>query len=81
MRIIRLVSSFTHHESRFPETDKISPPILQMDDVTFGYTPEKIVLRNVSFDVGLESRIAIVGANGAGKSTLYVSFYIDQYCR
>ncbi|KAJ7585676.1 P-loop containing nucleoside triphosphate hydrolase protein [Mycena floridula] len=55
---------------KFPETDKISPPILQMDDVTFGYTAEKIVLRNVSFDVGLESRIAIVGANGAGKSTL-----------
>ncbi|KAJ7037472.1 P-loop containing nucleoside triphosphate hydrolase protein [Mycena alexandri] len=55
---------------KFPETEKISPPLLQMNEVTFGYTPEKIILRSVNIDVGLESRIAIVGANGAGKSTL-----------
>ncbi|KAK7059220.1 hypothetical protein VNI00_001847 [Paramarasmius palmivorus] len=55
---------------RFPETEKISPPLLQMNEVTFGYTPEKIVLKNVNIDVGLDSRIAIVGANGSGKSTL-----------
>lgn len=56
--------------SRFPETEKISPPLLQMSEVTFGYTPEKIILNHVNIDVGLDSRIAIVGANGAGKSTL-----------
>ncbi|KZP15225.1 hypothetical protein FIBSPDRAFT_833190 [Athelia psychrophila] len=55
---------------KFPETEKISPPLLQMSEVTFGYTPEKIILNHVNIDVGLDSRIAIVGANGAGKSTL-----------
>ncbi|KAJ7674451.1 P-loop containing nucleoside triphosphate hydrolase protein [Mycena rosella] len=55
---------------KFPETEKISPPLLQMNEVTFGYTHDKIVLKDVNIDVGLESRIAIVGANGAGKSTL-----------
>ncbi|KAI5983602.1 hypothetical protein EDD15DRAFT_1865013 [Pisolithus albus] len=55
---------------RFPEAEKISPPLLQLSEVTFGYTPEKLILKNVNFDVGLDSRIAIVGANGAGKSTL-----------
>ncbi|KAJ7924438.1 P-loop containing nucleoside triphosphate hydrolase protein [Mycena leptocephala] len=55
---------------KFPETEKISPPLLQMDEVTFGYTPDKIVLKGVNIDVGLDSRIAMVGANGAGKSTL-----------
>ncbi|KII86496.1 hypothetical protein PLICRDRAFT_44090 [Plicaturopsis crispa FD-325 SS-3] len=55
---------------KFPETEKISPPLLQMDEVTFGYSPEKIVLKDVNIDVSLDSRIAIVGANGAGKSTL-----------
>ncbi|KAF5381227.1 hypothetical protein D9757_007882 [Collybiopsis confluens] len=55
---------------KFPETEKISPPLLQMSEVTFGYSPDKIVLRGASIDVGLDSRIAIVGANGSGKSTL-----------
>lgn len=55
---------------KFPETEKISPPLLQMSEVTFGYTPEKIILKDVYIDVGLDSRIAMVGANGAGKSTL-----------
>ncbi|TFK76654.1 hypothetical protein BDN72DRAFT_953193 [Pluteus cervinus] len=55
---------------KFPETEKISPPLLQLSDVTFYYTLEKILLKSVYFDVGLDSRIAIVGANGAGKSTL-----------
>ncbi|KAJ7480075.1 P-loop containing nucleoside triphosphate hydrolase protein [Mycena galericulata] len=55
---------------KFPETEKISPPLLQMNEVTFGYTPEKIILKGVNIDIGLDSRIAIVGANGAGKSTL-----------
>ncbi|GLB36597.1 putative ABC transporter [Lyophyllum shimeji] len=55
---------------RFPETEKISPPLLQMSEVAFGYTPDKIILKGVNIDVGLDSRIAIVGANGSGKSTL-----------
>ncbi|KAJ8520357.1 hypothetical protein ONZ45_g2835 [Pleurotus djamor] len=55
---------------KFPETEKLSPPVLQLNEVTFGYVPEKLLLKNVNFDVQLDSRIAIVGANGAGKSTL-----------
>ncbi|KAJ3510179.1 hypothetical protein NLJ89_g4829 [Agrocybe chaxingu] len=62
--------AYTDENERFPETEKISPPLLQMNDITFGYTPDKILLRGVNFDVGLDSRIAMVGANGAGKSTV-----------
>jgi len=50
--------------------EKISPPLLQMNEVTFGYNPDKSILKNINFDIGFDSRIAIVGANGAGKSTL-----------
>jgi ATPase subunit of ABC transporter with duplicated ATPase domains len=53
--------------SRFPDVDKISPPLLQLSGVDFGYTPEKQILKNVYIDIGLDSRIAVVGANGAGK--------------
>jgi ATPase subunit of ABC transporter with duplicated ATPase domains len=58
------------HVFRFPETEKISPPLLQMSEVTFGYTKNQLILKSVNFDVGLDSRLAIVGANGVGKSTL-----------
>jgi ATP-binding cassette subfamily F protein 3 len=48
---------------KFPEVDKLSPPILQMQNVHFGYTPDKPLLRNVDLDVQLDSRIGIVGPN------------------
>ncbi|KAL4254534.1 ABC transporter domain-containing protein [Abortiporus biennis] len=55
---------------KFPETEKISPPVLQLNEVSFGYTPDKILLKGINIDVGLDSRIAVIGPNGAGKSTL-----------
>jgi len=54
---------------RFPEVEKMSPPIIQMTNVSFGYTKDNILLRNVDLDVQLDSRIGIVGPNGAGKTT------------
>lgn len=54
----------------FPEVEKLSPPIIQMSEVTFGYTPGKPLLRDVDLDVQLDSRIGIVGPNGAGKTTI-----------
>ncbi|KAI1429750.1 P-loop containing nucleoside triphosphate hydrolase protein [Xylaria sp. FL1777] len=55
---------------KFPDVEKLSPPIVQMSGVTFGYTPDKILLKNVDLDVQLDSRIGIVGPNGAGKTTI-----------
>lgn len=54
---------------KFPEVEKMSPPIIQMSGVTFGYNPDNILLKNVDLDVQLDSRIGIVGPNGAGKTT------------
>lgn len=55
---------------RLPEAEKLSPPMLQLDNVSFGYTPDKPLLHNINFDVTQQSRIAIIGSNGSGKSTL-----------
>ena len=44
--------------------------VLEVDHVTFGYAPDRIVLRDVSLAIAGPERIAISGANGSGKSTL-----------
>ncbi|KAK3176348.1 hypothetical protein OEA41_007671 [Lepraria neglecta] len=62
-------SEYTVH-FKFPEVEKLSPPIIQMSDVSFGYSPTKPLLKNIDLDVQLDSRIGIVGPNGAGKTTI-----------
>ncbi|CAO3590088.1 unnamed protein product [Absidia cylindrospora] len=52
---------------RFAEPEHLSPPILQMNEVTFGYTAQRVIIRNINLDLRLDSRVAIVGPNGAGK--------------
>jgi ATP-binding cassette subfamily F protein 3 len=55
---------------KFPDVEKLSPPIIQMSGVAFGFTKDKPLLSNVDLDVQLDSRIGIVGPNGAGKTTV-----------
>lgn len=54
----------------FPECEKLPPPVMMFDKVTFGYPGGKTLFRGVDFGVDSDSRIALVGPNGAGKSTL-----------
>ncbi|CAL5200239.1 unnamed protein product [Lathyrus oleraceus] len=54
---------------RFVDVGKLPPPVLQFVEVTFGYTPDNLIYKNIDFGVDLDSRIALVGPNGAGKST------------
>ena len=52
-----------------------------LEDVTFGYTEDKIVLRNVSVSAKKGQTVAIVGPTGAGKTTiinLLMRFYDQQ---
>ncbi len=41
-----------------------------MENVTFGYTPEKTVLKNISLYARPGQKIAFVGSTGAGKTTI-----------
>jgi ABC-type multidrug transport system fused ATPase/permease subunit len=43
---------------------------VRFEDVTFGYEPERPVLRSLSLDIRPGERIALVGHTGAGKTTL-----------
>ena len=40
------------------------------NDVDFGYTPEKMVLHNISMYAEPGQKIAFVGSTGAGKTTI-----------
>ena len=43
---------------------------ITLNNLSFGYEPEKQVLRNISYQFDLGKKYAIVGASGSGKSTL-----------
>lgn len=43
---------------------------VEFSNVNFGYTEEKQILRNLSFEIPEKSFVAFVGASGCGKSTI-----------
>ncbi|KAG9247625.1 P-loop containing nucleoside triphosphate hydrolase protein [Calycina marina] len=57
---------------RFADVEKLPPPVLSFDDVTFSYSGKKEdeLYRNLDLGVDMDSRTALVGPNGVGKSTL-----------
>uniref|UniRef100_A0A672H9D7 ATP-binding cassette sub-family F member 3 n=1 Tax=Salarias fasciatus TaxID=181472 RepID=A0A672H9D7_SALFA len=56
---------------RFPDNfEKLSPPILQLDEVEFYYSRDQPLFSGLNLSADLESRICIVGENGAGKTTV-----------
>ena len=43
---------------------------VEFQNVRFGYTPDKILMKDISFSVNPGEKIAVVGSTGAGKTTL-----------
>ena len=43
---------------------------VRVDDVCFGYTPDKLILKHVALEAAPGQTIAIVGPTGAGKTTI-----------
>lgn len=69
------VFEFLAEEEEIPETEK---PIelktvkgsVEFDNVVFGYSPEKTIIKGFTASVQPGQRIAIVGPTGAGKTTM-----------
>ena len=50
-------------------TDEIHGHVI-LNDVTFGYNPDKVILKNISLYAKPGQKIAFVGSTGAGKTTI-----------
>lgn len=54
--------------------DAVAPEILEgnveLNNVTFGYHPDKVILKNISLYAKPGQKIAFVGSTGAGKTTI-----------
>jgi ATP-binding cassette subfamily B protein len=53
-----------------PSPAAAGAPLVALENVTFGYRPDRPVLDHVSLAVARGETLAIVGATGAGKSTI-----------
>lgn len=61
---------------RFADVEKLPPPVLAFDDMSFSYSgnPEDNLYENLDIGIDMDSRVALVGPNGVGKSTLLKLF-------
>ncbi|MBQ8634400.1 MAG: ABC transporter ATP-binding protein [Lachnospiraceae bacterium] len=62
-------------EPEMPDAADAAEPVavtgnVVLKDVTFGYTPEKTILKNISLYAKPGQKIAFVGSTGAGKTTI-----------
>lgn len=59
----------------------VCSPIIEFDNVSFAYNPEKMILKNMCMQIQKGEYTAIVGPSGSGKSTivkLLLGFYTNS---
>ncbi len=57
-------------DTEHPVPMKRAKGVVTFENVSFGYSHDKILMKNISFTAKQGQKIAIVGATGAGKTTL-----------
>ena len=68
---VELPDALNYHGSlRFPQPPPAGTEAFRLEKLTFGYTPEKLLFRELDLDVAAGDKLAVVGYNGMGKTTL-----------
>jgi ATP-binding cassette subfamily F protein 3 len=55
---------------QFGETPHLGRAVIQLEDLSIGYSPDAPLLEGLTLDVRAGQRLAITGPNGCGKTTL-----------
>jgi len=66
VQAVRLDTPFTFN---LPSTEKMSDPLLVVNDAAIGYS-DNTIIENLDLTIRSGDRIGVLGVNGAGKSTL-----------
>lgn len=64
------LSAITELGFRFNGFETHSSHLINVEDLSFGYTGDNVLIKKLSFSIGKKDRICVVGKNGKGKSTL-----------
>lgn len=54
----------------FETPEKLRPPLVRIDNGSFGYGEGPKILQDVNFGIDMSCKVALLGANGVGKTTL-----------
>eukprot|EP00009_Paramoeba_aestuarina_P012542 CAMPEP_0201536590 /NCGR_PEP_ID=MMETSP0161_2-20130828/62280_1 /ASSEMBLY_ACC=CAM_ASM_000251 /TAXON_ID=180227 /ORGANISM="Neoparamoeba aestuarina, Strain SoJaBio B1-5/56/2" /LENGTH=316 /DNA_ID=CAMNT_0047942383 /DNA_START=701 /DNA_END=1651 /DNA_ORIENTATION=- len=58
-----------------PSSPTMNDNYLEFDNVSFGYLPNRPILKNLTFSIKKGEKVAFVGGSGSGKSTIMRLFY------
>ncbi len=57
-------------DPQYPATVERAKGTIAFEHVSFGYTPDRVLMKDISFTAQPGQKIAVVGSTGAGKTTL-----------
>ncbi|MEL1134603.1 thiol reductant ABC exporter subunit CydC [Desulfitobacterium sp. THU1] len=70
-KVLELDADENRRSKQYAEADSRQSPAIEFSNVSFQYhADEPQVLQNLSFEIPVGSRVAVVGPNGAGKSSV-----------